>query len=31
MPLAVQVHHSVCDGYHTCAFVDDLQDSIEHF
>ena len=28
MPIAVQVHHAVCDGYHTCAFLDDLQERL---
>lgn len=28
MPLAIQVHHAVCDGYHACAFIDDLQDGL---
>ena len=28
IPLAVQVHHSVCDGFHLCAFLDDLQKQI---
>jgi chloramphenicol O-acetyltransferase type A len=26
MPLAVQVHHSVCDGYHLCQFVQQVRD-----
>lgn len=25
MPLAAQVHHGVCDGYHLCRFLDALQ------
>ena len=25
MPLSVQVHHAVCDGFHLCRFLDDLQ------
>lgn len=28
MPIAVQVHHAVCDGYHTCCFINDLQSKI---
>ena len=28
LPIAVQVHHAVCDGYHICAFINDLQDQI---
>ena len=29
LPLAVQVHHAVCDGYHTCLFIDGLQNAID--
>ena len=25
LPLAVQVHHAVCDGFHTCRLIDELQ------
>lgn len=25
LPLAVQVHHAVCDGFHVCRFLDDVQ------
>lgn len=25
LPLSVQVHHAVCDGYHLCRFVNELQ------
>lgn len=25
-PLAIQVHHAVCDGFHLCRFVNELQD-----
>lgn len=28
LPLAVQVHHAVCDGFHVCRFVNDLQTRI---
>ena len=28
MPLAIQVHHGVCDGFHTCRFVNELQEMI---
>ncbi len=28
LPLSVQVHHAVCDGYHVCRFIDDLQSQI---
>ncbi len=25
LPFALQVHHAVCDGFHTCRFVNELQ------
>ena len=25
MPVALQVHHGVCDGFHTCRFLNELQ------
>lgn len=28
MPLAVQAHHSVCDGFHVCRFINELQELI---
>ena len=28
LPLAVQVHHAVCDGYHLCQFLEDLERQI---
>lgn len=28
LPLAVQVHHAVCDGFHICRFVNELQELI---
>lgn len=31
IPLAIQVHHAVCDGYHLGRFVDILQAEIDHF
>lgn len=31
LPLAIQVHHAVCDGYHVGRFVDLLQESIANF
>lgn len=31
LPLAVQVHHAVCDGYHTSCFINDVQAQIEEF
>lgn len=30
MPLAIQVHHAVCDGFHVCRFIDELQELINH-
>lgn len=29
IPLAVQVHHAVCDGFHVCRFINDLQEMID--
>ncbi len=29
LPLAVQVHHSVCDGLHLSRFIDELKENIE--
>ena len=26
IPLSVQVHHAVCDGFHTCRFVSELRE-----
>lgn len=31
LPFALQVHHAVCDGFHTCRFINDLQAQIEEF
>ena len=31
LPLAIQVHHAVCDGYHIGAFVGKLQEYVDHF
>lgn len=31
LPLSIQVHHAVCDGYHVGVFVDKLQDKINRF
>lgn len=28
LPLAVQVHHAVCDGFHLCRFVNSLQERL---
>ena len=29
LPLAVQVHHAVCDGFHVCRFINDLQAKLD--
>lgn len=31
LPLAIQVHHAVCDGYHVAMFMDALQKKIDSF
>jgi len=31
LPLAIQVHHAVCDGYHVGQFVEHLQEMIDSF
>jgi thiamine pyrophosphokinase len=31
LPLAIQVHHAVCDGYHVGVFVEKLQEYIDCF
>ena len=31
LPLAIQAHHAVCDGYHVGLFVEKLQKHIENF
>jgi len=31
LPLAIQVHHAVCDGYHVGVFVEKLQKHINEF
>ena len=31
LPLAVQVHHSVCDGFHTSRFINELQELLNNF
>ena len=30
LPLAVQVHHGACNGFHLCRFVTELQDLLNH-
>ena len=31
LPLAIQVHHAVCDGYHVGKFIEMLQEKISSF
>ncbi|MGL4567447.1 MAG: CatA-like O-acetyltransferase [Fusobacteriaceae bacterium] len=31
LPLAIQVHHAICDGYHVGVFVETLQKKIDSF
>lgn len=31
LPLSVQVHHSVCDGFHTSRFINELQELVNNF
>ena len=31
MPLAVQAHHAVCDGFHVCRLVSELRQLLEQF
>ena len=31
LPLAIQVHHAVCDGYHVGKFIETLQANINKF
>ena len=28
MPISIQVHHSVCDGFHLCRFINELQELV---
>lgn len=28
IPLAIQVHHAICDGFHLCRFIDSLRKSL---
>lgn len=30
LPLAIQVHHAVCDGFHVCRFINELQELVNH-
>ena len=31
LPLAIQVHHAVCDGFHLSRFINDLKDWVDTF
>lgn len=31
LPISVQVHHAVCDGFHICRFLNELQEQADHF
>ena len=31
LPFAIQVHHAVCDGFHACRFVNELQELLNSF
>lgn len=31
LPLALQVHHAVCDGYHVARFINELQELVDSF
>ena len=28
LPFAIQVHHAICDGFHICRFINELQELI---
>ena len=30
LPLSIQVHHAVCDGFHVCRFVRELRELVNH-
>lgn len=30
IPLAIQVHHAICDGFHLCRFINELQELINN-
>lgn len=30
LPIAIQVHHAVCDGFHVCRFINELQKLIDN-
>lgn len=29
IPLSIQVHHAVCDGFHVCRFINELQELLK--
>ncbi|MBP8894155.1 MAG: chloramphenicol acetyltransferase CAT, partial [Saprospiraceae bacterium] len=31
LPMSVQVHHAVCDGYHTSRFFNEVQELVSNF
>ncbi len=31
LPFSIQVHHAICDGFHTCRFINELQEIINNF
>lgn len=31
LPMAIQVHHAVCDGFHLARFINEMQEFITHF
>lgn len=31
LPLAIQVHHAVCDGFHTARLIQELQEAVDQF
>lgn len=31
MPISIQVHHAVCDGFHVCRFLADLREAVAAF
>lgn len=31
LPIAIQVHHAVCDGFHTARFINELQETMNTF
>lgn len=31
LPLAVQVHHAVCDGFHVSRLLNELQEWLDYF